>query len=128
MKAILIILFLFLSNSAFSQSDDRWEYITFSNEGNLWYVDTETILTNGNGAINCWIKVVTKDEVFDGKIVEKILFNNEYNCKNKLMKQLSAVFYFKNGEVNDVDMEESIETLTPDSIGESVLKFICKKY
>lgn len=123
MKYLLALLML-IASPAWAD----WEYVNKDIDGNIFYLDFETLRKDGN-LRRIWQMV----ELADGDKSKWVSTRqrNEYDCKNETRKILSfASFSQKNlkGErLFEHTTPTSASDIAPQSIDWGVLKLVCSK-
>ncbi len=119
-----MLLFWFISDATAA-----WELAGFSNRADA-FVETETIVRKGN-LVRVW--VMYSDTVVDpNKSYRSLKSFQEYNCQtreNRLLYESQHSGEMGGGEtIFSTNINQSAWTpIAPDSVAESIRKFICKK-
>lgn len=125
MKRYIFIIFLLLvSNNALAQ----WTYIEHEDERDMFYVDFDTMKTEGN-VVTIWEYVdypkAKKNET--ASISAKV----QYDCKNEMSRQLFIATYkqnkLKGTPYNRGKYKSEWEEVAPYTVGGKVLRMVCAK-
>jgi hypothetical protein len=123
MKKLLFIILLFPTLS-FGSS---W-YLIGANDDHDFYIDKDSIVKSGN-EVNYWVKINYKKKDEYGDLSEKQ--NGITNCRTKeetLKYYLTYTEIDNNGKIHRSGYVPIKWTpIVPDSVGETILKFVCKK-
>jgi hypothetical protein len=120
-----VLIFLFYSNIAKPQSDDRWVYIA-SNGEVTWYYDSKT-LKNVNGTYVVWLKrIFISEYYYDDKLVDYAIQKSHYICNQYKTIGEDITFYFKSGDYLSIEDENIEQDVQPDTIGEYIYNLFCK--
>lgn len=127
-KVILMMLLAIVSSNAAAE----WVLVGSSKDGMTVYADTNRILKAGN-KIKMW-RLFDFNSTQKANGVSAYMSNmglDEYDCKEILSRTIAFYFYSDNmghGEVvySNTDTNK-LNPVLPDSIGETLWKFACKK-
>lgn len=137
----LLLLFILLGSFSFGQEKDykEWIYVTTGSDGNPRFVrtfDGEKPVRSASGNIMIWRKETgdiyfindngQKELVKNGKDIQKI----EIDCRKRKVKLMSSYVYDSTGKVLDsMNFENftSWDDVVPDSVGETILIFVCNE-
>lgn len=120
---LLLVIILFSVTKGFSQND-RWVYIT-DNEDMTIYYDTETINYNGD-EITLNLKYIISNVSKELTDIDYFINKAIYYCGKDYYKIVRATLYYKNGKVSTIK-DTYNEDIIPDSIGEDIYRYFCKK-
>ena len=134
MKFILLLTTLLSFNSYSAE----WKEVS-----NIWELDTSSIHKSYNGNTKFWVReVYTKEKISNLKKIQQkhgikkdyskysyTLSMYELNCSERKIGISSNVSYDKNNEVIEkMDFEfPDMESIVPDSEGENIIQYVCKK-
>ena len=124
MKKLLLI--FFFPTFAFGAS---WNIVAKSIDGNTFYIEKESILRNGN-EVNYWMRVNLGKRHKEGYLSTKE--NYVVNCRTRDEKLKNLILFSdfdnKGTVINQFNyLKEEWKPLSPDSIGDDIMKFVCKK-
>lgn len=123
MKRVLlgaIATFFFLCESVEAVS---WVPIFKSVDGNIFFIDTETLVKKGTIS-SSWILIENNmpDEYEIMSTKHQVLMD----CRNKYFRITRSIYYDQIGRVIEDDTQESFDQITPDSSGENIYKYVCR--
>lgn len=135
---ILVIIFsVCISFSSPCFASRWWEAGTAKANGNITYLDLDTITFYQNDMVTAWHKVIFKNKqnlitenvYIRGTKVNHSLVYTEYDCTNKMSRVLEETYYddfsrFLNTYSNY--SYSAFKKVIPESIGNSTLELVCK--
>ncbi len=130
MKNFIYILFisaisLTLSNASFAQQDNRWIYVTGSDDIDV-YIDKLSVVCDNSNNYTVWIKQVCKsycDGVKEAKIrIKYFVGSNQYQHLSLIFFHTDGTNYKENGK------DYSREDIVPDSLIEGIYDYILGNY
>ena len=126
MRGSFIILFVIVSLLlSISAEGADWKYITKNTEGDMFYINTESIKHISETVVRAWIKTVyKKPKLSDSKELVEALTYEEYDCAEikfniiQIINRYSDIFFYPEEDWNDI---------APDTIGSAIHNYLCKK-
>ena len=134
-KKYVSIILMLLSLNSYSAS---WEQVS-----SIWELDTSSIHKSYNGNVKFWVKeVYTKDKISNlKKIHQKHKIKKDYskysytlsmyelNCSERKIGISSNISYDKSNEIIErFEIEfPDMESIVPNSEGENIVQYVCKK-
>ena len=102
-----------------------WVPAANSIDGNMFYIDRQSIRTMPNGYKRVWEQVdYAKTDKFGDTGAKRY---REYDCIERRVRFLS-INYFKGNEVTSTDGRGSDwNYISPESINESLFQFVCRR-
>lgn len=105
--------------STFAQQEKRWNYISKTSDGTLFYIDETSRQMSGKN-IRIWNKSIFWNGSFRLNLVE-------WNCKEAKYLFVEASFYSQTGKFLRIEKGSEWINVIPDSISETLHKAVCKK-
>lgn len=127
----LISIFLFLPVFSFAQTE--WEYVGTDNAKSEYYVK-DYYKKEYSEYIFTWLKVVHPDKFVRTKkgTVKKngtiSMQKWKFNCSEKTMALVSYAEYLDGNLIKSGEGLENNTDVVPESIGESLLNYLCSKF
>lgn len=132
MKKILALsLFLlpFIANAGDIPSP-RWKLITINdNQNSFFYIDSNT-----KTKTSAWIwkinstPVKSDDSILGPRMVKSIKAKYVFQCQTKKFGPQETITYYQDGKANSEKVNQVVlSEAVPDSIGESLIEYLCKK-
>lgn len=125
-----------LSVAILQHGGGDWELYGNAQE-NIHYYDKESITRTSDNHVRVWAKILYSEKSILELVtkfgkeyvnVSHNLYLSEIDCTNKKRRFFTLIYYSKDGgviySVNEPNAEWSF--ITPDSIGESLYKKVCK--
>jgi hypothetical protein len=102
--------------------DKGWRFIGQTKTDQIWY-DSDRERCTDNGILKAWIK-----EMHIGTDLKYALVLYELKCKTDELRVKSRTEYERDGHVLESDeyQNESWSDVIPDSIGDSIMKTVCR--
>ena len=127
MRLLGIAVALVLSGISTPAWSTDWQYVATTTTNAKWYVDLDSYRRTGN-AVNYWVKIDFSEDSTVPYREEKRNFRAK--CAERQTKILSFVEYNADGSVRNSQNlpdygDTNMNNVVPDTIGESVLKFVC---
>lgn len=130
MKKLLPII-LFLPFFSFAQTE--WEYIGTGKDKSEFYMK-DYRKKQYSDQVEAWVKIIEpvkivktkKGTVKKSEIVSLQKF--KFRCVEKTVALISYADYRNGILIRSGDGSESEETIFPDSVGESLLNYVCSKF
>tara|TARA_B100000963_G_C22179450_1_gene473814 strand:- start:127 stop:528 length:402 start_codon:yes stop_codon:yes gene_type:complete len=123
-KILIIIFFLYPFNCF---ADYNWKKIITSSSGDVYYFDLNSIKRTGNNVYFLKLRDYLKPDQFGD--LSNIIYH-EVNCSSMEFKYLKDFYYslpMGNGEPSSINNKISDwKKARKGSIGETILKFVCK--
>lgn len=135
MKSILFtVVISLISVKSFSQD---WVFICENSFGAKTYVQSRYVkkeTLSGISFITIWVKSISPRMTIKG--VDKVYKNTAtlilymINCQDKKMQTDKMIIYSSTGEMLQslTDIGGSWQYVVPDSIGESIVEYVCKTF
>lgn len=120
----LLCVFYFLlqfNNLSYSQ-DDRWVYISSSDQ-EIVYIDKTTIRCMEKDFL-VWVKFVCTSDCSYNYEIQKIRFSVDWVRSYTLSRTL----YLDNGNYKTLKVSDEWDDIIPDSMGETIFDYLCKWY
>lgn len=102
-----------------------WIFVGFNVNDTAWYYDLDTIMRNEN-LVTVWEKHDHSQDKTEKARESKVL--SRYHCINRTRTIISSTTYYPNGKVEKTDIPyyaQSGSTISPDSMGEAMMKAVC---
>ena len=130
MKGILIFLLtigLFLLSA--SAEGANWEFIVMDKEGDMFYVDTESIRHISKTGVRAWGKIINKNpEPFDSKEIVVSLDYQEHDCIERKLCLLQVEHKYSDGTTDSMTFPvKKWSYIRPDTIESVIHNYLCKK-
>lgn len=126
LKVTLILIFISISTLA-GASD--WKYIGANNGGDICYVDTESLLVDGDTRWYwSYVKLKEPQQLVDGKVYNATISQRTINCAKRTVRTLVGQFLGpKNNHIKYVDFRAcaSDQPIIPDSMDDIVREYVC---
>ena len=104
-----------------------WMRLGAGSDGTQLYVDTESVVKNGNVA-QAWIKMYYPKEPTRRALSSKELW--KFDCSNRTSFTASQILYRGDGSVlssdSPIETRYGYEPVVPDTFGETILKSVCR--
>ena len=127
-KTLLAVLALLLGLTVMAEGAD-WTLVSESPEGKKWFVDKQSIQCLPN-TIKARIKRVAKSpEVIHNKGYKEVIVLNEFDRKEKRLREVQVEILFMDGKSNAIDSKGDWMNIMRDSMYEAIynhLKGVCK--
>lgn len=134
MRFAILGCFIFLC-SPINVKAQTWVYIGTNENGQITYLNKNSIKDLGNNRKSAWTKFELKNKKYyeNGKyrIIPTLIYTtlSEYDCTNNTIKDLKLIVKEPDGKVlfNETKKEsEQKATFIPeDALGRSILKYLC---
>ncbi len=129
MRGILIFLLaiglLFLSATA---EGADWELVTVSKgNGDLWYVDKESIRHVSKTVVRAWYKdVLINPSPFNSKEIDELFIYKETNCIERKSSFLQIKHTYSDGTSESFMPPMEWRYIRPDTIESIIFNYLCK--
>ena len=122
MKKLIFIFGFFVSTLSYSA-----DWVLFSTSGKNkenyteHFYDESSVNENKNKVVSLWVRAYEVENKFRAEM------NTVINCVDK-STQIKEVFYYSDNKfINNIRFSDKVEIPPPDSVGDSLIKEICKK-
>lgn len=129
---LLHFIFLFFSINLKAQS---WVYIGTNENGQITYLNKNSIKDLGNNIKSAWTKFELKNKKYYEKgkyrIIPTLIYTtlSEYDCINNTIKDLKLIVKEPDGKIlfNEAkkESEQKAIYIPEDALGRSILKYLC---
>jgi hypothetical protein len=127
--ALLLTAIVFaFAGSAYSQADDQWTYVT-ENDNYKVYIGKDSVkkVEGEKTMYDVWLKMECKTDCNDGyKSVKYSIQNWNLYCETSEYNVPKIIDHYTDDEEN-IYTNETISPILPNSPGEAILNYFCKK-
>jgi hypothetical protein len=109
----------------------EWKYIGSDDKGNIWAVDTASIVSNGH-MVRSWTRIDFKERQPyppNGELIRHVLSVNVVNCvKHQISVKASRLLRDDSSVITaheDIDSNIQWQTVAPDPIVEKTMAYVC---
>jgi len=104
-------------------TEDKWIFIGETSSEHFWYNTDKMDCDSQTSLLKSWVK-----DTHNGTDLKYALVLYELKCKTNQMRVRTVIEYDKNGNVLRTDpLDEAWQDSIPESIGETILKSICRR-
>jgi len=109
----------------------QWKFIDSDSNGNMWAVDTTSIVSDGY-TVRSWTRIDFKEPQPyppNGKLIQHVYSVNVVNCANRQIGVKASRLLSADGSViaahEDTDANIQWQTVAPDTVIEKTMMFVC---
>jgi hypothetical protein len=130
-KCLALIGLFAISLSPLTSHASEWKYIGSDDKGNIWAVDTSSIVSDGH-MVRSWTRIDFKERQPyppNGELIQFAYSVNVVNCANHQIGVKASRLLRADGSVitahEDIDANIQWQTVAPDTVVEKTMTYIC---